>query len=869
MALITLERGNVIESQVVQINGASYNGSFEIQEGWAPNVYLAVTLIGQTAEGHAGFRQGYQSISVEPVRETLNVGLSIQPADAGPGDRVLMAVRVKDKDGQPVTGRFSLLLAEKQESVLSSQSNRGITQILFGYHPLGVLTGLGLAGDVDRLLRISDEGQTINQDAMENTSPASWFGEVETDTKGMAQLELLLPDKLAAWVVSLQGIDQQSRVGEASVEIGENKPLMIRPLIPDFVSVGDHVQIGSVVYNRTENPLAVEAAIAVEGLTLDDAQNGVRKITVGPMSKVEVFWPATVMDVESANVIYNAVSGLLSDQTRADLTVSKYFTNNMEAASGLMDQAGEDNLSIQIPAEANPNNSELHLSLYPSLSAFLVARVNQRDILSKEDNKTLTATLLEDTAIDEAFEDNQEELSDLITRVREDIDEKGRLLTLNQNADGGWGWRTGMDSEKFISACVLISLAKMTTTGYGVDPLTIDNAQTYLRNGLSTLREKPSPAERNLSMLIQYALTVSSSGSDEVGISLADWQESAEGYEQLSPWAEALLALGLEKVQSLDPRPQDVLAHLAARGIHESDGVFWEDSVDTENPVSTIGNTALTAYALSQWAGNEELSRDALYFLMRHQIPAGAWGNGLDKAWVSMVISDRVKQDLDIRPKFSFAVKLNNQLLVVKQSESKDMFSPVEQTIGLAKLQKGSPNQLTITREAGEGMLFYHISPQTSINVSKIKPVNKGLTLTRRYELSGEDCWGKPCEAVSKVNLSEIKAPLTVRLSLVVPEDMNYLVVEDTIPGGTFMIKTRQVEDIESSAGGVFMSPQISQNGITWLAGYCPAGTYELTYKIMPQTPGLFQSFPARAYSGYFPEIESFTSGGLLEITKE
>jgi hypothetical protein len=38
------------------------------------------------------------------------------------------------------------------------------------------------------------------------------------------------------------------------------------------------------------------------------------------------------------------------------------------------------------------------------------------------------------------------------------------------------------------------------------------------------------------------------------------------------------------------------------------------------------------------------------------------------------------------------------------------------------------------------------------------------------------------------INLWEVKSPVTVRLSLIVPKDMDYLEVEDTPPAGVKMI---------------------------------------------------------------------------------
>ena len=55
-ALISIERGQVIDYQIVPVVGSGIDYSIQLDDESAPNVYLAVTLIGPEADGELGFR---------------------------------------------------------------------------------------------------------------------------------------------------------------------------------------------------------------------------------------------------------------------------------------------------------------------------------------------------------------------------------------------------------------------------------------------------------------------------------------------------------------------------------------------------------------------------------------------------------------------------------------------------------------------------------------------------------------------------------------------------------------------------------------------------------------------------------------------
>jgi uncharacterized protein YfaS (alpha-2-macroglobulin family) len=125
---------------------------------------------------------------------------------------------------------------------------------------------------------------------------------------------------------------------------------------------------------------------------------------------------------------------------------------------------------------------------------------------------------------------------------------------------------------------------------------------------------------------------------------------------------------------------------------------------------------------------------------------------------------------------------------------------------------------------------------------------------------------------------------VVVRLNLAVPNDLYQVVVDDFLPAGAEIIDrslkiTQQGEPTPSSynyspydplGGGwgwwLFNLPKVYDDHIQWVAHYLPAGTYTLTYEIMPAHVGEFQVIPAHAYMNYFPEVEGLSAGEVFSI---
>jgi len=94
LALVTVERETVIQYQVVRIEGSQSEVSLKLNAADAPNVYASVTLLG-TEGTTPSFRMGIVDLPVALSEQVLDIQLSANPPEAGPGEDVTFTLKAR------------------------------------------------------------------------------------------------------------------------------------------------------------------------------------------------------------------------------------------------------------------------------------------------------------------------------------------------------------------------------------------------------------------------------------------------------------------------------------------------------------------------------------------------------------------------------------------------------------------------------------------------------------------------------------------------------------------------------------------------------------------------------------------------------
>ncbi|HEY5731840.1 MAG TPA: Ig-like domain-containing protein [Anaerolineales bacterium] len=897
LALVTIERGLISNSEVVSISGSGEEYSLPITDEHAPNVYVSVTVLGQGNN----FRQGLVNLPVAPDAQELKVQLFSNPSEAGPRDPVTFDMVVTDHQDQPVQGEFSLSVVDLATLALTDPNAKDILPAYYSIQPLGIETGLSLAAYGGRdVLEIGGLGggdgdaESFVREDFPDT--AYWNPSLITNSEGRGQVTMTLPDSLTTWQVDVRGLTVDTKVGQAEAQIVSTKPLLIRPVTPRFLVSGDHVLMAAVINNNTPNKLSVAVDIQSEGFVLDNPESATRNFDISPNAQARVEWWGTAGLAESADLVFSVTTSgtpSLQDSARpvwGRLPILRYTSPQAFVTGGVLRGTSSQQEVISLPRTFTAGaGTGLDVELSPSLAGSLLSALEAMEVppyaISAEASLSY---LLPNIEVHRAL--NIAGLSDpaLSERIETNMNASLSRLQSLQNPDGGWSWwgqaplqdgGTGERSDPYISAYVLFGLLRAQTISAAVNQDTLDRAVAYLQETQMEITENTEGAELDEAAFIQFVLS-------QVGVpDEADEAIAGSLYEardRMSPSSRAWLASVIKAINPADTHIRELISNLEASAIRTASSAHWETR--SENIVrrgSPVYTTSIVVYALAQLDPANQILFEAVRYLAAHRDARGLWNTGHENAWAMIALNEAMVGLGDLRADYAFNAALNSSPLTSGDVNGIQL-APLKANVPLEFLSPNSPNLLTIQREDGLGRLYYNIVLKVNRPVQDVQPLNAGMSIERVYCLPEQGT--KSCTPLSSLRLAPDQF-LTAQLTLTLPHDSYYIMVEDHIPAGTEILnrdlKTSQLgadstgvqaqfDDNNPFADGwgwwLFNDPQIHDEGILFTADYLPAGTYVLTYTLIPVQAGEFRVLPAHAWGAFFPEVQGTSAGTVFEI---
>jgi len=884
LGLLTVERGFVMRYQILRLEPGGNTVPLALTTDDAPNVYVAVTMLGQDDQGNPDFRQGYVNLSVDASFEYLTVTLTSQPERTGPGEPVTFTLRITDANNKPVQGEFSLSVVDLAVLSLAGPNVEDIYSAFYGEQTLNVRTGISLAASGQRLRYMpggmgggggGESAESVTRENFPDT--AYWNAQIVSDANGEATVSMNLPDTLTTWQVLVRGLTKDTLVGEAQLEVITSKDLLIRPVTPHFLVVGDHAMLAAVVQNNTPNELQGTALLQAIGFVLDDPANATQRVTVPPNGRTRLEWWGTAEDVASVSLRFATQAGGLQDAvlvSKGALPVLHYTAPQTFATSGTLAEGGQRLELVSLPVTFDANSGSLSVELDPSLAAAMVDALDALEnypydcteqILSRFLPNLVTYTTLQTFGIDSP---------DLKARLDRTLDEGLQHLLTLQNMDGGWGWWQEDESDVYITSYVLFGLSKARDAGITVPEDAIDKARNYISSNMITPSQTTEAWKLDRLAFELFALKQSGAGN------LSSVNSLYNVRDQLSPWAKALLTLSLDLASSSSDQVPTLISDLQSTAIRSATGVHWEaDNPDWRNMTSTLSNSAMVVYTLAQIEPASTVLPDAVNYLMSNRQATGFWSSSYESAWILLAMNEVMKGTGELGSNYAFSAGLNGTLIATGEAGGETQLNPVVTNIPIKTLYPHDPNALVIQRDTGTGHLYYTAALTVYRPVENVAPLDRGISVSRAYFPLGADL-----KTATPISVTKVGDTLTVRLTVVLPNDVYHFAVEDYIPAGTEILNT----NLKTSQLGVtgepgplydprdpfgngwgwwmFNAAQIYDEHISWTASYLPAGSYDLTYTLTVLQAGEYHLLPAHAWMFYFPEVQGNSAGGLLEI---
>lgn len=893
-ALITVERGDVLLTQRVTMESNSYVYELPITADFAPNVYVSVVLVKGVDENNpvAAFRMGLAQLSVDNSQYELNIDITPDTESAGPRETVTYTVRTTDYQGQPVQAEVGVALTDLASLSIADPNSGPILSYFYSQQGLAVRTSTILTINTDQLTQtvidtIKGGGGGFGEggifDIREDfVDTAYWNGSLVTDPNGTATFDVTLPDNLTTWRLDARAVTSGENgrmlVGQDTFDLLSTKPLLIRPVTSRFFVVGDEVVLAAVVNNNTDSAQTVDVTLEGSGILFEGQT--VQQVDIPAGGRTRVEWRVTVQDVENVDLTFSAVTadGAYGDASKPPLgqgddsllPVYRYEAPETTGTGGILRDEGTRTESIILPERLNVTQGNLTINVEPSLAATSLAALDVLRGYRIESIEGVVSRFLPNIMTFRAFNDlGITSQRDLRAELNRQVQFAIQRLYAEQKVDGGWGWFVQDESNALVTAYALIGLVEAQATGFAVDQSVISRAVQfiegqYVQTGLNT-----EDWRLNRQAFLLYA--VARAGQPNVARTTTLFEERG----RLDIYARALLTLTFHLIDPNETSRTDTLiSSIFANAITSANGVHWEeDEPDYFNWNTNTRTTSMVLQALVEVQPQSELIPNIVRWLLVAR-STEVWETSQETAWAVMALTDYMAISGDVNPNYSFEVDFNGNDLLNVDASPENATVMRRLMVDVSDMLRDQANALVFNRTAGSGVLYYTAYLNAYLPVPEIEPLDRGIIIERQYTLLDD-------ETHTPINEAQVGQLVQVRLSIIAPNDLHYVTIEDPIPAGTDAVNpnlatSQQIgtrpelnpEDPLSQGWGWwwFSNIQFEDERVVLNSTFLPAGTYEYVYTIRTGLEGVYNVIPPTARENYFPDVYGRGAGSTFTI---
>lgn len=898
-ALITVERGHIYHQEVLRLKDNSTVYELPITADLAPIVYVSAVVVSGAYQAETpDFKIGMTRLEINVSQQTLDVSVAADQEISGPGHTVTYTITTKDASGKPVQAEASLAVVDKAALALAPPNAASMVNFFYPKRALGVLTALGLVSNADQYNAqyresIAEGGGsgggggggeslgviTVRQDFKDT---AAFEALVLTGKDGQAQVTVELPENLTTWQAEARAVTADSKVGQAVAEVLSTKPLFVELTTPRFFTAGDKAQVGAIVHNTTDNALEVKVELEAQGAALDSGSS--QQVQVEAKGQAYVTWNLTVKDVQRVDLTVRASGGGYQDAAKPALgtlagqgiPVYHFSVKETVGTSGMLREAGSVTESLQLPQTRDYSGASLSIRVEPSLAASLqsgLAYLEDFDYLCMEQTvsrflpNVITARVLTAAGLDSP---------QLESGLDRQINTALQRIYASQLYDGGWNWWDGNESDPYVTAYVVYGLLEAHESGYPVAQDALGAGLRYLKDHTIASSEHDNRASMrgadsslawrlNRYAFIMYVLA----RGGELGAG-----EPNGLYEQraiLSLYARAYLMQTLHLLNPQDERIASLLSDLGDATVMSASGAHWEEAeTDYWNWNTDTRTTAIVLNAFVQVAPESPVAAQAVRWLMAHR-SAAHWASTQETTWSLIALTNWLVKSKEFETSYQYALGLNGETLAQASANRDNLAETFDLQVALKDLLKDEANYLVFTRGEGSGSLYYSAYLSATLPVEQVQPLDQGVSLAREYFTLDD-----PTTPINEIERGEL---VRVRLTVVVPAALHYVVVEDPLPAGLEAVDASLNTSAEVSSK--YTAADYQQRGWGWWyfthkefrdekvvlsTDYLPAGTYVYTYLARASTAGTFKVIPPTASEFYFPDVGGRGAGSVFVV---
>jgi len=152
--------------------------------------------------------------------------------------------------------------------------------------------------------------------------------------------------------------------------------------------------------------------------------------------------------------------------------------------------------------------------------------------------------------------------------------------------------------------------------------------------------------------------------------------------------------------------------------------------------------------------------------------------------------------------------------------------------------------------------------------------LDRGIIINRRYTLADD-------ETNTPITQAQIGELVRVRLTIIIPNSLHYVVIEDPFPAGAEAVNPNLLTSQQiGTRPELNLGNPLSRGWGWWYfsniefydekavlsSTYLPAGTYEYVYTIRPGLEGVYNVIPPIGYEFFFPDVYGRGAGSTFTV---
>ena len=873
--MVTTEARTIQSKRVVHATSPSATIEIPIRSDNQPNVFVSVAFWKDNR-----FYTSNKNLKVPAVQQKLQIQIEPSQKQFQPGQKGSVIVQVRDVDGKPVAGEFSIGVVDEAIYSIYPDSSGEIHDFFYGsvYDRVTTESSLafyfsGAAGKKAMFLAYQRQNTPRALAQLKPEIPvqpkirklfpdtALWQADAHTDSSGRATVQVQFPDSLTSWRATVRGVTLDTKVGSATSNVIVRKNLMVRLAVPRFFRQGDEVTVSTIVHNYLSEGKTVQVSLDAKGLELLTQSNG--QIEVPSRGEVKFDWRVRAKSVRESVLTTKALTNQESDAMEITLPVIPFGVKQTEAKSGSLVAADQEaKAQITVPNNLEQTAPTLDITLSSSFAGSIFSALDYLTSYPYGCTEQTMSSFLPNIIVAKALKELRVPRTVNTPELAKKIEAGMERLKDFQHEDGGWGWWKEDESQVFMTAYVVSGFAQAHTAGYDIDASSLQRAEKWLHDSLAQ-----HPNMRNdLRAYVVYALALNGVAKPE------ELQAAWEQRGSMTTQGSAMLGLAFYATGD-ENRANEIAKKLESDAVVAELDAYWPSTYDYFMEFEIEDSAETTAYAvrlLSLAAPQSPLLPKAAFWLVNHRDGGYFWLSTKQTAMVVFGLTEYLKASHELEADFQTELFVNGKQVAAKKFAAADALNPVQPKFHLdaSQLQPG-PNEIRV-HKAGKGRLYWSASAAYySKDKHLVQNEKLSLNITRDYfRLSPEQSGGKIVYQLNplagELHVGDV---LAVRMT-VAGSEWRYLLIEDPIPAGAEFLQRDDLYELKEKPSWWeywFTRREFHDDRAAIFQEYFK-GQHQYVYLLKIVNPGTFQVSPAMVQPMYRPAIFATSDAALVEV---